>query len=188
MVGDSPDGLDAYLDEVLIGGREPVRVVISDYDPTWPARSASEQERLAAVLGDRAVAIEHIGSTAVPGLGAKAIIDILVTVDTVEPDDAFRPQLEAAGYVLRVREEEHRMFKTAVGDVNIHVWPTRHEAVQRYLVFRDWLRNTEEDRLAYEVRKRELADREWPDVNHYAEAKSGVIGPILERAFWSLRH
>jgi GrpB-like predicted nucleotidyltransferase (UPF0157 family) len=186
-VTDSSSDLDAYLDDVLIGGREPVEIVISEYDASWPARFESERQRLASALGDTAVMIEHIGSTAVPGLAAKPIIDILVTVTHVDPDDRYTPTLEEMGYVLRVREPGHRMFRTPARDVHIHVWPTAHEVVERYLVLRDWLRYDEASRLLYERRKRELAGRKWADTNHYAEAKSEVIVRILESGMWAKR-
>jgi GrpB-like predicted nucleotidyltransferase (UPF0157 family) len=178
----APDGFDTYLDRVLIGGREPVEIVICDYDPLWPARFESERRRLSGALGEDAIAIEHIGSTAVPGLAAKPIIDILVAIDAVEPDDELRTKLEAAGYVLRVREPGHRMFRTDARDVHVHVWASENEAVGRYLMFRDWLRHDAADRALYERRKRALAECEWADMNHYAEAKSEVILSILERA------
>lgn len=181
----SPSEFDAYLDQILVGGREAVQISIADYDPSWPSRFESERQRLAVALREAATAIVHIGSTAVPGLAAKPIIDILVTVDVVEPDDSFRMRLEVAGYILRVRESEHRMFRTAARDVHVHVWPTEHEVVRRYLVFRDWLRYDRADRALYEQRKRELAEVEWSDMNHYAEAKSDVIVPIMERAMWA---
>ena len=172
---------------MLVGGRERAEIVLCDHDASWPARFEAERQRLSAAIGADAVAIEHIGSTAVPGLAAKPIIDILVTVDAVEPDDGFRGRLEAAGYVLRVREPEHRMFRTAARDVHVHVWAAEHEAVARYLVFRDWLRHDAADRALYERRKRELATRVWSDMNHYADAKSDVIVPIVERGMSAAR-
>lgn len=173
---------DPRLDQILIGGREPAEIVICEYDPSWQERFRSERQRLASALGDQLVAIEHIGSTAVPGLAAKPIIDMLVTVDTIEPDDRYRGRLEAANYALRVREPDHRMFRTPARDVHVHVWPAEHELVARHLAFRDWLRHDPADRALYERHKRELAEREWSDVNDYAEAKSQVIVAILERA------
>jgi GrpB-like predicted nucleotidyltransferase (UPF0157 family) len=182
-MSDSPSDLDAYLDEVLVGGREPVRVVIVDYDPDWPRRFEAERARIAAVLGDEAIAIEHIGSTAVSGLAAKPIVDVLVTVREIDPEGDVRFGLEAAGYELRVLEPGHLMFKSRHPEANVHIWPADDEAVERYLIFRDWLRSNADDRELYERRKRELASQgEWPDVNHYAEAKSDVVGPILQRA------
>src|SRR5579884_2135462 len=97
----------------LIGGPERRRIVIADYDPDWPARFRREQRRIAAALGPTAVRIDHIGSTAVPGLAAKPIIDIDVSVRDVEDETSYSTALEQAGYVLRVRERGHRMFRTS---------------------------------------------------------------------------
>ena len=169
---------DTHLERVLIGGRERREIVIAGYDPAWPERFEVERARIAAVLGERALRIEHIGSTSVPGLAAKPIVDVLVEVASL--DDADR--LERAGYVLRVREDGHRMFRTPELDVHIHVWPTGHPDIAAQLALRDRLRASPEDRAAYEALKRELATRDWPDMNHYAEAKSGLIREILGRA------
>ena len=168
---------DAYLDRVLIGGRERREIVIAPYDPAWPERFAVERARIAAALGPRALRIEHIGSTSVPGLAAKPIVDILVEVALLEHAD-----LERAGYVLRVREEGHRMFRTPELDVHVHVWLSGHADITAQLAFRDRLRESPEDRAAYEALKRELATREWADMNHYADAKSPLIREILDRA------
>jgi GrpB-like predicted nucleotidyltransferase (UPF0157 family) len=168
---------DAYLDRVLIGGRERRKIVIADYDPAWPHRFAVERERIAAALGDRALRIEHIGSTSVPGLAAKPIVDILVEVARLE--DAA--PLEPAGYVLRVREDRHRMFRTPELDVHVHVWPSGSPNIATDLAFRDRLRESDDDRAAYEALKRELASRDWPDVNHYADAKGPLIREIRGR-------
>jgi GrpB-like predicted nucleotidyltransferase (UPF0157 family) len=172
----------AHLDSVLIGGRERHAVVICDYDEAWPERFTGIQVRVRAALGGAAVRVEHIGSTAVPGLAAKPIVDVLVTV--VDPDDepAFRPALEALGYQLRVREPGHRMFRTAARDVHIHVWADSDAEVGRYLRFRDRLRASSEDRAAYERLKRDLAKQDWSDINYYADAKGSLISEILDRA------
>ena len=167
---------EAYLDRVLVGGRERREIVIADYDPAWPERFAQERERILAALGDRALRIEHIGSTSVPGLAAKPIVDILVEVASLDGVD-----LEPAGYVLRVHEEGHRMFRTPELDVHVHVWPTGSPNIAVDLAFRDRLRASPEDRAAYEALKRELATRDWPDMNHYAEAKGRLIREIRAR-------
>ena len=166
---------DAYLDRVLVGGRERREVVIAEY-PAWPERFAAERGRILAALGDRALRIEHIGSTSVPGLAAKPIVDILVEVASLDDVD-----LEPAGYVLRVREEGHRMFRTPEDDVHVHVWPTGHPDLVDQLAFRDRLRASAEDRAAYEALKRELATRDWPDLNYYADAKGELIREIRAR-------
>jgi GrpB-like predicted nucleotidyltransferase (UPF0157 family)/GNAT superfamily N-acetyltransferase len=174
--------LDAYLDRVLIGGRERRDVVIADYDPAWPRRFDAEHDRIAAALRRAALRIEHVGSTSVPDLAAKPIIDVLVTVADVGNEWSYGPALERAGYELRVREPEHRMFRTPEHDVHVHVWSDHDPEVGRMLAFRDRLRESAADRAEYEHLKRSLAQREWPDMNHYANAKGPLIEAILARA------
>jgi len=175
------DELNAYLDRVLVGGREPARVRVVAYRPEWADRFEVERGRVAEALRDAAGEIEHIGSTAVPGLAAKPIVDMLVAV-TDPGDPEVRSALERAGYVLRVDEPGHRMFRTPARDVHIHVWPSASPEVHRHLAFRDRLRTSEPDRRAYEQLKRELAARDWEDMNHYAQAKGELIEAILRRA------
>lgn len=173
---------DAYLDSVLIGGREPAVIVIADYDPSWPARFADVRRRVEQALGATALSVEHIGSTSVPGLAAKPIVDVLLTVRSVDSEGEYVEPLERAGLVLRVREPGHRMFRTPERDVHLHVYAPEDQAVADYLDLRDWLRESESDRALYEKTKRELALRQWSDMNHYADAKSDVIRAILGRA------
>lgn len=173
------DELDNYLDGVLIGGREHRPIVIADYDAAWPRRFELERDRIRAALGPVAIRVEHIGSTSVPGLAAKPIVDLLVTVAAPEDDGAFVPALEHAGYVLRVREPGHRMLRTPARDVQVHVWADDDAEVDRYLTFRDRLRGSPERRREYEQLKRELAKRDWRDVNHYANAKGPFIESVL---------
>ena len=174
--------LDAYLDEVLIGGRDRREIVIVDYDKAWPRRFEIERDRVQRALGAVIRRIEHIGSTAVPGLAAKPIIDVLVTVEDPADDRALPHALEAAGYELRVREPGHRMFRTPARDVHVHVWADADPKIERYLAFRDRLRQSPEDRAAYERGKRDLATRAWTDVNEYAEAKGELIESIIAKA------
>jgi GrpB-like predicted nucleotidyltransferase (UPF0157 family) len=156
--------------------------VLADASPEWPVRFERERARLLAALGPVARAIEHIGSTAVPGLAAKPVVDVLVTVADPDVEAAYAPALERAGYLPRVREPGHRMFRTPDRSVHVHVWGRDDPEVGRYLAFRDRLRASREDRQAYERLKRELAGREWEDANHYAQAKGGLIEAILARA------
>jgi GrpB-like predicted nucleotidyltransferase (UPF0157 family) len=125
--------------------------------------------------------VEHIGSTAVPGLAAKPIVDVLVAVEAVEDEARYLPQLEAVGYVLRVREPGHRMFRTVAKDVHVHLWDSSAQ-IDRHLRFRDRLVRDESDRRLYEETKRELAKRAWPDREAYASAKDDVIAAIMRRA------
>jgi GrpB-like predicted nucleotidyltransferase (UPF0157 family) len=173
---------DRYLDSVLIGGREPFTPVVSDYDPAWRLRFAQVASRIGSALGEAALAVEHIGSTSVPRLAAKPIIDVLVVVADVDEESSYVTALEDAGFVLRVREAGHRMFRTPDRDVHIHVYSSGDQAIRDYLDLRDWLRVDEADRALYEDVKRDLSQRPWSDMNHYAEAKSDVIQQVLGRA------
>jgi ribA/ribD-fused uncharacterized protein len=179
---------EQLVGESLIGGREKRKITIAEYDPRWPARFRAERARIGKALGGNAVRVEHVGSTAVPGLAAKPIVDIQVSVADVEDEGSYRPQLEEAGYHLRVRQADHRMFRTAELDVHVHICATGSRWERDHLLFGDWLRATPADRQAYEKLKRELATRDWFDMNQYAEAKGDLIGEILGRAEqWAAR-
>jgi GrpB-like predicted nucleotidyltransferase (UPF0157 family) len=161
------------------------RITLAEYDPAWPALFAREADRIRAVLGGTAVLVEHAGSTSVPGLAAKPIIDIVLAVPDSADEQAYVPALEAAGYVLRGREPgwfEHRMFKGPDTDVNLHVFTAGSSEIERMLLFRDWLRGNEADREAYLRVKRELSQRTWRHVQHYADSKSAIVADIVERA------
>jgi GrpB-like predicted nucleotidyltransferase (UPF0157 family) len=170
------------LETGLIGGVEKREIRIVDYYTDWPKKFETHAKIIADALGGSALRIEHIGSTSVPGLAAKPIIDILVVVPDSADESAYLPQLEAAGYVLRVREpdwHEHRMFRTPEKDVHVHIYSVGCEEIQRVLTFRDRLRGNSDDRSRYEQVKRELAAKEWPDMNAYADAKTEVIKSII---------
>lgn len=179
---------DDGLASVLVRGLCPTTVVLVDYDQGWPARYAEAAERLRAVLGARLRLIEHIGSTSVPGLTAKPVIDIVIGIDDPDDEIAYLSALGAAGYEPRVREPGHRCLRGTVGElaVNLHCYPPASVSVRRYLAFRDRLRADEADRARYAAVKRALAGRgEWPDMNYYAEAKGPTIECILVRAGWT---
>jgi GrpB-like predicted nucleotidyltransferase (UPF0157 family) len=166
----------------LIGGAEKREIVIVDYDADWPQKFERHAAVIASALGGTARRIEHIGSTSVPDLAAKPIIDILVVVADSSDESAYRTRLEAAGYELRVREPdwyEHRMFRTPERDAHIHIYSSGCPEIERNLVFRDRLRRDGDDRRRYEQKKRELAANEWADMNDYAAAKTEVIESII---------
>jgi GrpB-like predicted nucleotidyltransferase (UPF0157 family)/ribosomal protein S18 acetylase RimI-like enzyme len=173
---------DVDLEKILIGGVERRPIVVVDYDPAWAQRFELERERIKRAIDDVALRIEHIGSTAVPGLAAKPIIDVLLVVE--DPDDpaAFEPPLLEAGYELRVRERGHRMFRTPERDVHVHVRAARDPEVDRHVLLRDHLRSSPRDQARYAELKRSLAKRDWEDMNHYADAKGPLIREILARA------
>ncbi len=164
------DDLDEELGRFLICGREEREVRIEPYSQEWPRRFEEERKRIASTLGATARRIEHVGSIAVPGLAAKPVIEIIVTVEDPEDEGAFVGPLESIGYELRVREPGHRMFRTPARDVHLHIWVPGSEDERRHLLFRDWLRAHPEKRVAYEATKRALAGR-WRDTNYYARAK-----------------
>ncbi len=181
----SNDPIEERLRGVLIGEIEKPAIVVADYDPAWPERFRREEAKLRAALGGAALSVEHIGSTSVPGLAAKPIVDILLVVEDSGDEASYLPALEESGYVLRVRgpdPDEHRMFRTPEKDVHVHVHPAGSPEIDRYLLFRNRLRENGEDRELYARTKRELAGRDWPSVDHYAEAKTDFVEGIISRA------
>jgi GrpB-like predicted nucleotidyltransferase (UPF0157 family) len=178
---------DADLARVTIGEPQvlttPIEIV--EYDPRWPALYAREEARIRSILGDRVVRIEHAGSTSVPGLPAKPKIDIVLEVQDTADEAAYVPDLEAAGYVLRIREPdwfEHRLFKGPDTDLNLHVFRAGCPEVSAMVRFRDRLRTNARDRELYAAVKRELAARDWKYTQQYADAKTEIVREIMARA------
>ena len=163
----------------------PIVIRIVEYDAGWPERFEQHRAAIALALGERALNIEHIGSTSVPGLAAKPIVDILLVVADSSDEGSYAPELEAAGYQLRIREpefHEHRLFKPMTGDVNLHVLTVGSSEIERCVLFRDRLRANSADRRRYEAVKRQLATRAWETVDEYATAKSEIVEAIIAAA------
>jgi GrpB-like predicted nucleotidyltransferase (UPF0157 family) len=159
-------------------------IALAEYNSEWPELFSREAGRVRSALGDRALRIEHVGSTSVPGLAAKPIIDILLVVADSADESSYVPALEAAGFVLRIREPEwhqHRMLKGRQVDLNLHVFSTGCKEIDRLLSLRDRLRSNRAERQLYEQTKRLLAGRTWKYTQNYADAKSEVIEAILSR-------
>jgi GrpB-like predicted nucleotidyltransferase (UPF0157 family) len=160
-------------------------IVLVAYEPEWPARFEREAERIRSALGDKALLLEHAGSTSVPGLAAKPIIDIVLAVLDSTDEDAYVPALEAAGFVLRIREPdwyEHRLVRPHDRSANVHIFSEGCVEIDRMLAFRDRLRTNVAERLLYERTKRELAGHTWTYTQDYADAKTAVVEQILARA------
>lgn len=160
-------------------------ILIVPYDPEWPIMYQKLERQIRDVLGTKALMIEHAGSTSVPGLSAKPIIDMVLAVADSTDESSCVPPLESAGYLLRIREPdwfEHRLLKTPAIDGNLHVFSKGCGEIDRMLAFRDWLRKNDADRNLYERAKRELAGRTWKYTQDYADAKSDVVKEILGRA------
>jgi GrpB-like predicted nucleotidyltransferase (UPF0157 family) len=161
------------------------RIQVVDYDPAWPELFRREAGRIRAVLGQRVVQLEHVGSTAVPGLATKPIVDILLVVPDSSDEPAWLADLEATGYTLVIREPDwfqHRCLKGPDTNINLHVYSPGCPEIERYLSFRDRLRGHPEERAHYQRVKRELAERDWAYVQEYADAKTEVVEGILARA------
>jgi GrpB-like predicted nucleotidyltransferase (UPF0157 family) len=178
---------DDELAEIMIGGPTLLngQITLSDYDPQWPALFEAERVKIISAIGDTALLIEHVGSTSVPGLCAKPIIDILLVVPNSADESTYVPQIEAAGYALRIREpewEEHRLFRGTDPALNLHVFSPGSKEIMRMQLMRDWMRAHPEDRDLYASTKRVLAAQEWKYVQNYADAKTTVIEEIMARA------
>ena len=187
MIDNSTPRTEEEIRAYTIGELERLstRIAIVDYDPNWPELFTREADRIRSLLGGQALRIEHAGSTSVPGLAAKPIIDLLLVVADSAAEDAYAPALEAAGYVLRIREPDwyqHRMFKGPDTEINLHVFSSGCPEIDHMLMFRDWLRSNAADRDLYARTKRDLAQQEWTYVQNYADAKAIVIEEIMTRA------
>jgi len=161
-----------------------MRISIEDYNSNWPALFEREADRIRTALGPRVLALEHVGSTSVPGLAAKPIIDVLLVVADSADERSYGKSLAAAGYALQFREPdwfEHRLFKSRDPEVNLHVLSQGCPEIERMLQFRDWLRSHAEDRHRYAAAKLALAKREWRTVDDYARAKTTLVQEILTR-------
>ena len=178
---------DEQIRAATIGDVAPLEnpIRLAEYDSDWPRLYQRDEKRIRAALGERALVIEHVGSTSVPGLAAKPVIDIVLVVADSANESAYVPDIEAHGYVLQIREPdwfEHRVFKGPDTNVNLHVFSRGCSEVQVMLDFRDWLRANDADRELYERAKRNLAAQDCKYVQNYADAKTAVVQEINERA------
>jgi GrpB-like predicted nucleotidyltransferase (UPF0157 family) len=183
----APSSRDDYMSAVTIGARRRVDgpIQLADYDPDWPVLYEREADRVRDLLGDRVRLLEHVGSTSVPGLPAKPIIDILLAVADSADEPAYVPSMETGGYVVRIREpdwHEHRVFKGPDTDINLHTFSDGSSEIARMLAFRDRLRTHDDERDRYLQTKRELAARHWVYIQDYADAKGEVVEAIIARA------
>jgi GrpB-like predicted nucleotidyltransferase (UPF0157 family) len=160
-------------------------ILLSDYNPEWPMLYGQFERRIRNALGSRVLLIEHVGSTSVPGISAKPIIDIVLGVADSNDEPSYVPAMEREGFNLMAREPDwfaHRFFRALAPEGNIHVFTQGCEEIERMILFRDWLRANAGDRVKYEQTKQELACRTWKYVQNYADAKSDIVREILGRA------
>ncbi|GAB4214407.1 MAG: GrpB family protein [Synechococcales cyanobacterium] len=178
---------EAYLTAVTIGPCEPLNstIYLAPHDPTWESQFLVLAHRVRQALAEKVLLLEHVGSTSVPGLSAKPVIDLVLAVADSADESSYVPALEQYGFVLRIREPDwfqHRLLRYPDMACNLHVFTVGCEEIHRMLVFRDWLRTHEDERRRYEQVKLELASRTWKYVQNYADAKSAVVREILRRA------
>ena len=173
-----------------VAGKTPrVGVQVIDPDPGWPEDFALLEQRIVDALGPRALAVEHVGSTSVPDLPAKPIIDIDVTVTDPADEADWLPPLEQAGFELVIREpwwHEHRALVFRDPRSNVHVFGPDSPETIRHRIFRDWLREHPEDRALYRDAKLGAAAQSNAAGEHvmdYNKRKEPVIRAIYDRAF-----
>jgi GrpB-like predicted nucleotidyltransferase (UPF0157 family) len=178
---------DIWPDWELTSGSQRVGdvITIADYGPSWPDRYAAWHDKLRAALGATAVRIEHVGSTSVPGLPAKPIVDVQVSVADVADETAYVALLEGIGLQLRSRDVFHRYFRPFPGrprDVHVHVCGVGSQWEAEHLHFRDYLCTHPAARDQYARVKRDAAARWADDGLAYTDAKTEVILDILSQA------
>lgn len=167
-------------------------IEIVEPDPSWPKSFEMYKNRIISALGSTAVSVEHVGSTSVPGLPAKPVIDIDLTVADVLDEAAYVPQLEAAGFDFLFREpnwHEHRFFCAYEPVANLHVFGPDCPETVKHKVFRDWLSKSPADRELYAKVKREAAEaarKANETMNEYNLRKDECVRQILNRAFRDL--
>jgi GrpB-like predicted nucleotidyltransferase (UPF0157 family) len=183
--------------------REPAdQILLAEPDLGWADAYAVEETRIRTAVGAAGIQVHHVGSTSVPGLAAKPIIDIVLLVGDSTDEQSYVPALQVAGYQFHLREpgwHEHRLFKRRTqyssrqprdqgGEtkVNLHVFTAGSSEARRMLIFRDWLRAHPADRELYQETKRHLAGRQWAYVQDYADAKSTIVHEIMQRALFEL--
>jgi GrpB-like predicted nucleotidyltransferase (UPF0157 family) len=180
-----PPGASPWLPGVV----HDVGLVLVDHDPRWSDLYGELAQRIRAALGSRVLGLEHVGSTAVPGLPAKPVIDIDLAVADSDDEDAYVPDLTAAGFRLRVREPwwyGHRMLRADQPRANLHVFAADSPEPVRHRIFRDWLRQSTDDRDLYASTKAEAAaaaNALGEHVMQYNARKQAVVREIYARAF-----
>lgn len=163
-------------------------VMIVDYDPQWPILYEEEKARILGVIGHKVVAIEHIGSTAVPGLGAKPIIDIMVAVRHLSEAEQCIEPLQSVGYEYVPEHEdfipERRYFRKGHPETHrhLHIVEPTSDFWERHLFFRDYLRAHPKVARQYYELKRQLATKSGSDRQTYTDAKTPFIESVITRA------
>ena len=173
-------------DAAVVGPSPPGKVRVVPYDGAWPERAARLIASLRTALGDRVLALDHVGSTSVPGLAAKPVLDLVLTVADPADEAAYVAALQPLGLLLHIREpdwDEHRMLTRRDRSVNLHVFGPAAPEPRRLVAFRDWLRTHDDDRAAYGALKVALGDQGFARVMDYNNHKAELVYDIYERIF-----
>jgi GrpB-like predicted nucleotidyltransferase (UPF0157 family) len=186
-IGPQDPQTDEQIEAAIVGDKKPLNntIHLEPYDPAWPTQFERLRKQICEVLKGKVLQLEHVGSTSVPGLSAKPVIDMVLVVPDSSDEASYVKLLEEIGYTLRIREPdwyEHRVLNPPDIKGNLHVFSLGCEEIDRMILFRDWLRTHPEDRRCYEKTKHELAVRTWKYVQNYADAKSEVVRDILSKA------
>lgn len=168
--------------------KQTTRVEVIPYDPSWPQVFASEALAIKGALGDNCCAVHHVGSTAVPGLAAKPIIDIIPVVRDIMQVDAATAHMQHLGYeALGENGMLFRRFFKKSG-FNVHVYEQNSGEIDRCILFRDWMREHKEDQEAYSELKHSLAKEFAYDINRYCFGKDAFVASIDKKTeFCGLR-
>jgi len=157
-------------------------ILLSPYEGGWAVDFEVQAARIVTALRSVAIDIEHVGSTSVPGLDAKPIIDVSLLVADSADESSYVPALEELGYVLHIREPnwyEHRLLRHDSPSVNLHVFTAGSQEHARMVSFRDRLRADPDAFELYRATKHRLAEQHWEHVQDYADAKTAVVEQIL---------
>jgi GrpB-like predicted nucleotidyltransferase (UPF0157 family) len=180
-----PDGVDPLIP----GRRQATGIEITDPDPEWPRLYDELAARIRSALGWRAIQLDHVGSTSVPGLPAKPVIDIDLTVADPDREQDYVPALETIGFQLYIRQPwwyGHRALTADEPRSNLHVFGFDSPESVRHRIFRDWLRGNPDDRDRYADAKRRAAAEANAGGEHvmqYNARKEQVLREIYHRAF-----
>ncbi|MFF0154300.1 GrpB family protein [Micromonospora sp. NPDC005203] len=181
-------GTPEQVDAGLVGElpRTWESIVVEEYDPAWAQRFLAVRSSLTEALGGLIISLEHVGSTAVPRLAAKPVVDVDLVIEDTGEESGYLPALERLGYRLVLREpwwHGHRMLLSPAEDVNLHVWPQGAPEPVRHRLFRNWLRAHPHDREWYAATKRRIARDTAHRPRDYSLAKNDVIDEIYARIF-----
>jgi GrpB-like predicted nucleotidyltransferase (UPF0157 family) len=171
---------------VRVGLRQTRPIQVVEHDPEWAEQFSYLRSVVETALGERALAVRHVGSTSVHGLWAMPSIDVdlLVAESALVAD--YLPQLESAGFRLTIREpewEQHRCLTFDTPNCNLHVFGPEAVEPRRHLAFREWLATHPKDRSVYAALKRDLAEKRFGEVTDYNNSKGGLVYDIYERIF-----